>query len=153
MSKQASLVKRNIPAIAYRKEKSRSQSLLSSLLISIGAYFVSLILICLAFCVYLAGKENPLSSIFIMSMTSSAISSFLGAFFLCKRWRQNSFACALTFIGITLAISLIMTLISKNTLEFSKALLSKLPSVISAFLGSFVGKIKKTTSPYDKYSR
>lgn len=153
MSKQASLVKRSVPALAYRKEKTKSQSLLSSLLISLCVYLISLILISLAFCAYLVSKEDPLSLIFVMSMTSSAISSFLGAFFLCKRWGQNVFASALIFIGITFALSLLITLISKNSLEFSKALLSKLPSIIAAFLGSFIGKIKKKSAPYEKYSR
>lgn len=153
MTNKAALAKRNIPALAYCKEKPKSRSVLPSILISVGVYIISLIIISLVFCAYLSGKEDPLSQIFIMSMTSSAISSFLGAFFLCKRWRQNSFACALIFIGITIAISLLVTLTGKNTLEVSKAMLCKLPSVISAFLGSFIGKIKKKTSPYDKYSR
>lgn len=153
MSKQASLVKRSVPVLAYRKEKSKSQSLLSSLLISVGVYLISLILISLAFCAYILGKDDPLSLIFFMSMTSSAISSFLGAFFLCKRWGQSPFASALIFIGVTLLISLLIALISKSHIEFSKAMLTKLPSVISAFLGSFIGKIRKKTSPYDKYSR
>lgn len=153
MSKQAALVKRSIPALAYRKEKDKGRPLLSSLLISASVYLISLILISLAFCAYIYGKDDPLSLIFFMSMTSSAISSFLGAFFLCRRWGQSPFASALIFIGITLLISLLIALTTKSHIEFSKAILTKLPSVISAMLGSFLGNIKKRSSPYNKYSR